>query len=54
MTAKALVERWLGSEKGETPQREAKAKAAAMRSNIPWAAVLAAVETYRATHPESS
>ncbi len=51
MTAKELVQRWLGSEHGETPEREAKARGRAKAVNIPWSDVEKEVETYRTEHP---
>ncbi len=54
MTAKELVARWLGSEHGETPEREAKARARAKAVNIPWSEVEKEAEKYRAEHPQES
>lgn len=51
MTAQELVKRWLGSEHGETPEREAKAKGRAKACNIAWSDVLIEAEKYRAAHP---
>jgi len=55
MTAKDIAERWLGSVHGNTPAREAKAKAKAAQNKpvpIPWADVLKECDIYRTAHPE--
>ena len=46
--AEDIARRWIFSEKGQTPAREAKAKATAKRMNVAWADVLAAAEALKA------
>lgn len=46
--AEDIARRWLESDKGMTPQREAKARAAARRMKVDWADVERAVEQIKA------